>query len=182
MPSRSIPRKYAEALFLLAEKAGEPEAILDDMKSLVGLLRQMPMLLSFLESPDVAQQEKLKFLEDSLRDRVEQTTWLFLTLLLNRKRMALLPEILSEYVGIDEERKGIQRAEVVSAVSLEEGERKLLTSTLRDITGKEIMIESRVDPSIVGGMIVYLNGKVIDGSIRNRLVELRDQLSAKPAD
>jgi F-type H+-transporting ATPase subunit delta len=182
MPSRNIPRKYAEALFLLAEREGEPEAILSDMESLVELLRRTPTLLSFLESPDVAQQEKLKFLEDSLRERVKQTTWLFLTLLLRRKRMALLPEIFSEYVGIDEERKGIQRAEIVSAVSLEENERELLTSTLRRITRKEVLIESRVDPSLVGGIIVYLNGRVIDGSMRNRLEELKDQLRAKPAE
>jgi F-type H+-transporting ATPase subunit delta len=180
MPSRNIPRKYAEALFLLAEKTDEPEAILNDMESLVELLRQMPTLLSFLESPDIAHKEKSKFLEDSLRERVKETTWLFLTLLLKRKRMTLLPEILSEYVSIDEEKKGIQRAQVVSAVALEEDERELLSSTLRRITGKEVVTEARVDPTIVGGVIVYLNGRVIDGSMRNRLEELKDQLRAKP--
>ncbi|KPJ61281.1 MAG: hypothetical protein AMJ46_03065 [Latescibacteria bacterium DG_63] len=182
MPGRNIPRKYAEAFFLLAEKTDGTKAILNDLESLVGLLRQMPTLLSFLESPDVGQQEKLKFLESSLRERVKETTWLFLTLLLKRKRVALLPEILSEYVAIDEERRGIQRIRIISAVSLDRGEEELLTSTLRRITGKKVLAETRVDPTILGGVIVYLNGKVIDGSMRCRLEELKDQLLGAPAE
>ncbi|UCF78506.1 MAG: ATP synthase F1 subunit delta [Candidatus Eiseniibacteriota bacterium] len=182
MPSRSVPRKYAEALFQLAEKAEGPRAILGDLESLVGLLRRMPTLLSFLESPDVGHEEKLKLLQNSLREKVKQSTWLFLTLLLRRKRIELLPEILAEFVAIDEEKRGVQRARVVSAVSLEKGEEKLLTSALRRITGKEILVETRVDPAIMGGVVVYLNGKVIDGSARNRLEELRNQLLATPAN
>jgi F-type H+-transporting ATPase subunit delta len=182
MPSRSIPRKYAKALFSLAGKTEKPKAILADMESLVGLLRQTPTLPSFLESPNVGQDEKVKFLEGSLREKVHETTWLFLTLLLRRKRVALLPDILSEYVAIDEEERGIQRARVVSAVSLEKEQRTLLTSTLKRITGKEILVDTKVDPSIMGGVIVYLNGRVLDGSVRSRLEELRNWLLATPGD
>lgn len=181
MPSRNIPSKYAEALFLLAEKTDGPEAIRSDLESLAGLLHRVPALLSFLDSPDIGRQEKLQLLENSFEGRVKKTTWLFLTLLLRRKRVALLPEILSEYVGIDEERRGIQRVRIVSAVVLEKSEEERLTSTLRGITGKEVLIETTVDPALMGGVIVYLNGRVIDGSMRNRLEELKDQLLAAPA-
>lgn len=180
MPSRSIPKKYAQALFLFAEKTDDPEAIRSDLESLVGLLRRMPALLSFLESPDVGRREKLKLLENSLGGRVKRATWLFLTLLLRRERMPLLPDILSEYVGIDEEKRGIQRVRVISAVVLEKSEEERLTSTLRGITGKEVLVETKVDPALMGGVIVHLNGRVIDGSMRSRLEELKDQLLATP--
>jgi F-type H+-transporting ATPase subunit delta len=180
MSSRSVSRKYAEALFQFAQETDGIDAVRGDMESLAGLMRQIPALASFVESPDVTGAEKAVVFESTIRGRVKNSTWLFLQLLLRRKRVALLPEILSEYTQMDEERKGIQKAVVVSAVSLENSERELLTSKLEALTGKTVQIDTRVDQSIVGGLVVYLNGKVIDGSIRTGLEELRSKLLATP--
>jgi F-type H+-transporting ATPase subunit delta len=103
-------------------------------------------------------------------------------LLLRRKRTALLPEILSEYVQMDEEKKGIKRVKVISAVSLDKSEERLLASRLQHLTGKTILIDTKVDPSILGGVVIYLDGKVIDGSVRTGLEELRGRLLATSID
>jgi F-type H+-transporting ATPase subunit delta len=182
MPSRSIPRKYAEALFHLAEETDGIDAVRGDLESLAEVLRKTPVLKSFIESPDVAEAEKTTFFESTIRGKVKNATWEFLQLLLRRKRTALLPEIFSEYLQIDEERKGIQKVMVVSAVPLDKSEEMLLTSRLHALTGKTILIDTQVDPSILGGVVVYLGGKVIDGSVRTGLEELKGRLLATSMD
>jgi F-type H+-transporting ATPase subunit delta len=182
MPSRSIPRKYAEVLFHLAEETDGIDVVRSDLESLAEVLRQTPALNLFIESPDIAEAEKTAFFESTVRGRVKNATWQFLQLLLRRKRTALLPEILSEYVQIDEERKGIQKVMVVSAVPLDTSEKVLLTSRLHELTGKTILIDTQVDPSILGGVVVYLDGKVIDGSVRTELEELKGRLLATSID
>ncbi|MFH0777178.1 MAG: ATP synthase F1 subunit delta [Candidatus Eisenbacteria bacterium] len=178
MQVESVSKKYAKAFFLLAEKADATEAVRADLESLVGLLRRAPTLLSFLQSPDVTQETKLTLLGTAVKSRVQDSTWLFLRLLTKRKRLPLLPQIFSAYVGMDEARKGIRRVRVVSAVPLEKHERELLTSRLEQITGNKVLMDATVDPSIIGGVVVYLNGKVIDGSIRSGLEDLRERLLA----
>jgi len=178
MPTSSVPRRYAEALFHLAQETDETAAVRSDMESLVGLLRQIPTLHSFVKSPEVSDVEKTTFFENTIKGKVKSSTWLFLQLLLRRKRIALLPEILSEYTRMEEERKGLQRAVVVSAVPLEKSEKDLLISRLQALTGKTVLIETKVDQAILGGIIVYLDGKIIDGSMRTELEELKNRLLA----
>jgi F-type H+-transporting ATPase subunit delta len=91
-----------------------------------------------------------------------------------------LPDILAEYEKLDEEKSGIQRAEVVTAVPLSPREKELILSRLVKITGKKILLRDRVDPAIIGGAVVYVNGDVIDGSIRAQLAELKSALLAAP--
>lgn len=180
MSTRSVSRKYAVALGRLAREAGTATRVRQDLESVVELLRSTPELGAFLESPDIAQREKAKFLERILKGKVESVVVPFLLLVLRRGRTGLLPEILSEYVRIDEEDRGIQRASLVSAVPLRESDRERVLSQLKRITGREIVLESTVDPAIIGGIIVYVDGDVIDGSVRSRLEELRARLLEVP--
>jgi len=182
MPTQSIPRRYAEALFHLAEETGDTEAIRADMESIAELLRRTPVLHSLLESPDVSDKEKNAFFESIVKERVKDSTWLFLQLLLRRKRTALIPDILSEYERMEEEKRGIKRVRVVSAVPLKEDEKDLLVTRLHSLTGKTVLMETAVDKSILGGVVVYVDGKIIDGSIRTELEELRNRLLAKVMD
>jgi F-type H+-transporting ATPase subunit delta len=180
MGNRSVSRKYATALSRLAEETQAGTRVRHDMESLVELLRTSPKLVSFLESPGVTHTEKRKLLERALKGRVEETVLPFMRLILRRSRIDLLADILEEYVKIDEERRGIQRAEVVSAIALEAGEEEQILAVLNRITGREIILKTKVDAAIIGGLIVYVNGDVIDGSIRTRLEELRAALLAAP--
>ena len=178
MQSRSASRKYAEALFRFAGETDDVDAVRADLESLAGLLRRTPALHSFVESPDVKDAEKVTFFESTFQGRVKNSTWLFLLLLLRRKRIALVPEILSEYTRMDEERKGIKKVLIVSAVPLEKKEAELLASRLQALTGQTMLIDTKVDRSIIGGIVVYLDGKVIDGSMRTELEELKGKLLA----
>ncbi|MBN1504281.1 MAG: ATP synthase F1 subunit delta, partial [Candidatus Eisenbacteria bacterium] len=118
MSNLSVPRKYASALFQLAWEGGVASGVRGDLEGVAGLLRESPQLASFLESPDISQSEKARVLERALAGRVEEAVIPFLLLLLKRRRIGLLPEILAEFERLDEEKRGVQRAEVVTAVPL----------------------------------------------------------------
>jgi len=180
MGNLSVSRKYASALFHLALEGGATAGVRGDLESLVRLLRESPRLASFLESPDIAQKEKEAFLDRAFRDKVNETVLPFLFLLSKRDRVGLLPEILAKFERLDEEESGVRRAEVVTAVPLSRHEKELILSRLMKITGKKILLRDRVDPEIIGGVVVYVNGDVIDGSIRAQLAELRAALLAAP--
>jgi len=180
MGDLSVARKYASALFRLASEGRAAARVRGDLESLVGLLRESPRLVSFLESPDVAKKEKAAFLDRAFRGKVDDAVLPFLFLLSRRDRLGLLPDILAEFERFDEEKSGVQRAEVVTAVPLSPREKELIVSRLVNITGKTILLRDRVDPAIIGGVVVYVNGDVIDGSIRARLAELRAALLAAP--
>jgi F-type H+-transporting ATPase subunit delta len=164
----------------LAREAGTATRIRGDLEGLVKLLDEAPGFASFLESPDISRQEKTRLLERAFGGRVEESMLPFLFLVLKRDRIALLPEILSQFEKLDEEERGVRRAEVVSAVQLSKDEKELIISKLQRITGKEILLQDRVDPEIIGGVVVYVDGDVIDGSIRAQLAELRATLLAVP--
>jgi F-type H+-transporting ATPase subunit delta len=178
MSDRSVAKKYASALFHLASQTGAAARVRGDLEAIVKVLAESPGLEAFLVAPNIVPEQKTKLVERAFKGRVDEATLPFLFLMLKRDRIALLPDILSEFVKIDEEKSGIQRAKAVSAVPLSEEEKSRIVARLKRISGKEILLESRVDPEIIGGVIVYVNGDVIDGSIRNQLAELRTALLA----
>jgi F-type H+-transporting ATPase subunit delta len=180
MGDLSVARKYAAALFQLASEGGVAAKVRGDLESIAKLMCESHRLVSFLESPDVAQKEKMAFLDRAFKGRVEETMLPFLFLLSKRDRLGLLPDILAEFEKLDEQKSGVQRAEVVTAVPLSPRERELILSRLMRITGKKILLRDRVDPTIIGGVVVYVNGDVIDGSIRAQLAELKSALLAAP--
>jgi len=180
MGNLSVSRKYASALFKLAWEGGAAARVRGDLEGLAGLLRESPRLVSFLDSPDIAHREKAALLDRAFKGKVDEAVLPFLFLLLKRGRLGLLPQILAEFEKLDEERSGIQRAEVVTAIPLSRQERELIVSRLAKITGKKILLRDRVDSGIIGGVVVYVDGDVIDGSIRARLAELRAALLAAP--
>ena len=169
------PRRHAEALFELASERGKEEGVLDNLKSGREVLTH-PLLLSLFENPKVSLDEKKKILKRVIPD-MEDIFEKFLLFLVDKGRMRLLPGIASEYERIFNEKRGIEYAEVITAVSLDEDMEERIKRRLSELFGKEIYISKRVDPGIIGGMVVRVGDKLIDGSIRMRLEEMRKSLS-----
>ena len=99
-----------------------------------------------------------------------------LGLMLRRGRIEELPRLAAEFRRLDDERRGITRATVTSAMPLSEDEVRALTDRLQSSTGGRVELEQDVDPSLLGGVVVRLGDRLIDGSVRNRLERLRNQL------
>lgn len=181
----SVAARYARALQILTEKqaakAGQPalpalETALAELQGLVGLLAPGTRAGRFLLDPQVNPAERRKVLEQALTQRVTPGVRVFADLLLRKKRLAMIGAITGQFQAIVERVRGLERATVVSAVPLDDAERKRLHGELERFTGKKIVLEAHVDASLVGGAYVRIGDRVIDRSVKSLLASLAHQL------
>jgi F-type H+-transporting ATPase subunit delta len=175
---RAIARRYAVALFGAARKAGVAEEVLADLLAVHELAKLEPSWQRFLEAPDVLTEHKVAAISTVLEGRVHELVGRLLNLMLQKKRIQHFPFVQEEYRELVEEDLGIVRARVTTAVPLDPALAGDLVSRLEKITHKRIRIETRVDPDILGGVVAIVGDKILDGSLRHRLAELRDRLLA----
>ena len=181
----SVAARYARALQILTEKqaakAGRAlipqlEQTLEELQGLAQLLAHGTRLGKFVLDPQIGPADRRRVLEQGLSGRVLPSLRVFADLLLRKKRLVLLGAIAHEFQVIVERAKGLERATVVSAVRLTDGERDRLHRELERFTAKKIVLESLVDASLVGGAYVRIGDRVIDRSVRSLLGSLAQQL------
>lgn len=174
----AIGRRYAHALFGSAEALGKTEEVGADLASLRDLLAAEPGLHRYLLAPRVPEAEKTAFLRRHLGQRVSDLTLRFLELLLRKRRMGQFESIEAAYHHRLREARNIVEATVVTAHPLGGDLLGRLRDSLSRRTGKTVELHHRIEPEVLGGMTVYMGGKVIDGSVSTRLRRLREALMA----
>ena len=177
MLAQEVAHKYATALFLSARERKVLDAVYDEMKSLQQVIRADRALINFLSAPQVLEETKAKMVRETFQERVNRLLVEFLIVLVHKHRVKFLDEIIDEFENLYEVERGIGRATVTTAVPMTDSERSSITSRLATHTGKRILLQEKVDRSIIGGMITMHDGEIIDGSVRHSLTVLRDRLS-----
>ena len=161
-------REYGRALFMLTEELGESEAVKPEAQALISLFGENPEYARLLDTPALSPDERIALIDEAFGSL--NTNLLNLIKILAEKRLAYLAaRTLTAYVDEYMEARGIVRAEAVSAVALDATEAELLRKKLEKITGKEIIIENKIDPSILGGIKLRYMGIQRDGSVKTRL-------------
>ena len=127
-------------------------------------------------SPQVSPTDRRRILAQALQDKVTPGVRVFADLLLRKKRLGLVMAIAHEFQVIVERVKGLERAVVVSAVALTDAERARLNTELERVTGKKVVLDTQLDPALVGGAYVRIGDRVIDRSVKNLLESLSRQL------
>ena len=173
---RAIARRYAVALFGAARNAGAAEEVLADLLAVEKLSSSDPAFRRFLEAPDVLTEHKVAAVVAVFQGRVHELVSRLLELMLRKKRIQHFPFVHEEYRQLVEGELGVARARVTTAVPFDPALVEELVQRLERITGKKIRVETRVDPAILGGMVAIVGDKILDGSLRHRLADLRDQL------
>ncbi|MDH5675025.1 MAG: ATP synthase F1 subunit delta [Myxococcales bacterium] len=172
-----VGKRYASALLQLATEAKAVDRIGKDLSDFAASWKEAKDLRSVFENPGVSQSQRRAVLTDLARAAtMHQYTRDTLMLLADRRRMRHVPEVAEAYQALSEARSGRVRAEVVSAAELPAGYYRELERTLREVTGKEVVLERSTDPSLIGGVVTRVGDQVFDGSIKNRLAELSDEL------
>ena len=134
--------------------------------------------VAVLANPAIAVERRAAALRDMLSDRVSPSVLNLVQLMLRRGRIEELPRVASEFRRLDDERQGIVHAAVTSAAELTQDEIRELTARLERSTGGRVALDVEVDPSLLGGLVVRVGDRMIDGSVRGRLERLRNQLLA----
>ncbi len=172
-----VAGKYARALFLSARERNLLDTIYEQMRDLREVVRRDPRLLEFLSAPQVLESAKKDLVRRVFESRIERLLVEFLVVLVDKRRVGFLVEIVDEFERLVEAERGVGRVTVVTAVPLTEKERTRLTEKMAAKTGLSIVLEEKLDRSIVGGLIVVLHDEIIDGSIRHGLNLVREQLA-----
>jgi F-type H+-transporting ATPase subunit delta len=171
---RAQAKRYAQAIFQIALEKGELDQWQSDLKKIASLEPET-VLVRLLESPKVPFGDKLRLLSERLTD-INPLALNLAGLLVARGRLGLLGEIVEEYQRLLDSYRGIEPAEVVTAVSLEDEDKRKLEEHLSDIAGKKVIIYPKVDPALVGGIVARFGGKLLDGSTRSRLEALKKEI------
>ncbi len=177
MPVRSSARRYAEAASQIADRDGTLEGWLKDLETAAAALGEDDAA-RFLANPAIPFDDRAEVVNQILGKRVSEKARNLVLLLVRRGRSELLPRVASEYRRLYDRREGIVEATVTSATSLEEDELAAIRSRIGELTSGKVEMTTRVDPSILGGVIIQLGDQLIDGSVRGRLERLRNQLAA----
>jgi F-type H+-transporting ATPase subunit delta len=176
MAELSVVRRYARALFETAVKGGTMDHVEGDLKGVHGLLVQVPQFRKVLRAPTVSGTRKKALLAQTLGNRVSPLTLRMLNLLVDKRREALLDDLYPEFQRLADEYRNIQPVEVTAATPLTDQERDSLSRALAARTGKQPVLQVRVQPEILGGLVVRMGDRIIDGSVRTKLEQLRQRL------
>lgn len=154
------------------------DATADQFVGLRPLVGHDDNLLNFLTAPHIPEERKTGLVRDVFSGNIERLYVEFILVLVDKHRINYLPEIIVEFDRLVKAAKGILLATAITAIPITDSEREKLIAKLAAKSKMKIELEEKVDPSIIGGMIVILHNEIIDGSIRYQLQCARDSLAA----
>ncbi|MDQ4128978.1 MAG: ATP synthase F1 subunit delta [Actinomycetota bacterium] len=165
---------YAEALFEAARERNELEEVLSDLQEFVSALHENEELRLFFYGGQVPERQKRKAIDGLTRGMTTSTTN-FLKVLSDNGREEILEDVLRRYEELVKEHLGRIEVEVTTAVELpEDSERRLKERLGKVLEGREVILQRRVDPNLLGGAVFRFGGQMMDGSVRGRLESLRE--------
>lgn len=174
-----LGRRYAKALIELARQQNQTDQVIRDVAALSDAWKESSELRTIVRNP-IVPKPALRATIDAIMDKLGTSNLVrnTLGLLADRRRLAFLPDVLDAFRALSEAEAGTVRAEVVSAKPLTEAYCARLQESLQRVTGQRIVLVKREDPSLIGGVVTRIGDRVFDGSISNRLSELRETLLA----
>ena len=174
MPHVSSGKRYAQALFELALEKGEPESCQVGLSKVINIVMD-ETIMGLLENPKLPFDIKKRLMKEGL-GKVDTLILNLACLLMIRGKLKIIDDISQHYQRLLDAHYGIEHAELITAVSLDDEVKKNLSTQFAEMVGHKIVIDARVDPSIVGGFKVKISDTLIDGSIHNMLESLKKSL------
>src|SRR2546430_10337614 len=176
----AIARRYAGAIFEIARKEKTLDRTLEDVKEITRLFA-IRKLAYLLREPKIPAQHKETAIRQALANKVLPTSLNLALLVVQRELVELMPNIASELEQLVLDYKNQAIAEVTTAMKLDDAHTDLIKQALERRTGKTILVKTKVQPEILGGVIARVGDRIIDGSVRYRLNALRQQVLAGSA-
>jgi F-type H+-transporting ATPase subunit delta len=178
MRSSAAARRYARALFALGREEGRIADILGELQQLSDLLDANAELRNALFRPQHPAAERRSVLRSvAQRLGASHTVQNFFAFLIDQRRLVDFDGILGEYERLADDAAGRAKADVVTAAPLDDSQRERLRQALSARTGRDVELDVKVDPSLIGGVIASVGGLVFDGSLRTQLTQLRASLT-----
>ncbi|HET9346629.1 MAG TPA: ATP synthase F1 subunit delta [Candidatus Limnocylindrales bacterium] len=172
----TAPRRYADAAFEIGLRDGTVEIWRRELDAAAASVADH-QLVEVLGNPATPLDQRLEAAKGVFAT-FSQPVRNLLLLLVRRGRIEQLPRVAAEFARLDDERNGLTHATATSAAPLGPEEVRAIAGRLEDLTGGQVALETDVDPSLLGGVVVRIGDRLIDGSVRGRLERLRGRLAA----
>lgn len=174
-----VAERYAQALFELARSVHRDHEVEAELENFSAALKADPGLDRLFSNPYLKTQEKRGFLERLYAKKEDYSGLLldFYTVLLEKDRFALIHEVALAFKRIADEAQGQATATIRSAAPLSAAQEAAIVSRLEAMAGYKIAVKKEVDPSLIGGVVVRLKNKIIDGSVKSRIASMKTELS-----
>lgn len=176
MVRQQVARKYGGALFAAAKRRNALTDGAQQMRVLAEMLAKDRTLLDFLEAPQIPDDKKLSLVKTVFEPRLDKLFMEFLLVLIEKHRISYLPEILEQFDHLVKADAGIIQVTVITAIPLQPAEEQKLQTVLAAKTKSKIELIRKLQPEIIGGMILLMGGEIIDGSVGHGLSLIREQL------
>lgn len=176
MAIESVARRYIRALLEVATERGEEDAVLEALRELQQLWRSLPELRHALGNPQIPVERRTAVLLRVVGAEAPETVRQFMRVLVRHSRVDVLRYAGDLMAQALDEVRGVRHATVTSAMALTERQHQAVAEVLRETLQCEVILETRVEPAMIGGVAVRVGDLVVDGSIRQRLQSLRRHL------
>ncbi len=168
-------RRYAQAIFMIAEEKGDQEQWLADLEVLASSSRN-PDFIAFIDSPKIETAKKTEVIGEAFGGSISDLALNLASLLASRNSVASLAAIADSFQELVDSKKGVERAEIVSAVELTDEQEKAIVDKLTQMVGKQLSVTAYVDESILGGYLAKVGDRLVDGSVKTQLEDMRREL------
>ena len=174
----SLEANYAEALFELCKERDNLNEVHSEILWLSDVIEDNDELIRFLNAPTVEPVDKKNVLKNVFENELSKTTFDFLCVVVDKKRIKYLQKIIDSFNALYNDEKNILEVTAITTIPLSETLRKKLIKKLEDVSGRTIVLNERIDKSLIGGIVLEYQNTQIQGSIKHRLDELRARINS----
>lgn len=175
--AKLVGKRYAEALFEVAKEIDKLEQFREDIKAISDIFENEPQLKAIFQHPKLSKNEKKDIISSLFKGRASQEVINLLYIVIDKSREAHLKDISDEYIKLYNEQMGIVEAKALTAVAMTEEEKLKLQSKLSEKLGKKVILSNMVNKEIMGGVLLKIEDKVIDSSIKGRIEDIQKNLN-----
>lgn len=179
MSEIQVASRYANSLLDLAKERNSLEAIKSDLDSFLAVLRATPELRAVLKNPIISPDKKFSIIKEVFGPSVQEIVISFFKIVISKGRAEVLYETAKEFVNGYNRINGIIKASVVSAVQLTKENEAEVKRVVEQATQKKVMLETRVEPDLIGGFVLTVGDKQFDASISSSLSKLKKEFTQK---
>ncbi len=178
MLNLQLAKKYAVAMFEVAQDDNKLVEYGEQLEEIRQLFVNQPILKAYMSNPQIQPKAKKELLNKVFGSDIEKSIHNFIFLLIDKRRIALIEEIVGEYQALSNEVRNIVVAHVTTASTIDKKQQDALTAKLEAVTGKHVQLKLHIDKDIIGGVVVKMKDKLIDGSVISQIKSLEKQLMA----
>ena len=164
---------------MLAREENLVDDIFSDLKAIEKALSENPEYMQFLSAPSISKTDRIGSVQAVFSEKISEYSLSFLQLLCEKGCIPHFSEIVSDFQNLREWASGTQEAVVRSAIKLSDAQEQKLVKALEKRTGKSVILKTVIDKSVLGGIIVEIDGEVIDGSVKTDLKHIKEVIGSE---